>query len=159
MDPNTQTPYSAPPAWSAPQAASGGTSPIVKILISIAAIILIGGAVLAFRTLTDGPAKIEFTTTDPAGYEGCKIKDKVDSVAAGTDVWMVIQFKSTMDERVIDVTVTKDGEDYDAFYYDDASGYGCISEIDPLSDLEPGAYKFTATIEDKVEAEGSLVVE
>jgi hypothetical protein len=163
MDPNAQVPPPPPPpapeGWYAPQAPASAGSPIIKILVAVAAIILIGGGIFAFRALTDGPAKIVFTTTDPPAGSTCdEIGDLVDSVSAGTDVWMVINFKSTMDDRIIDVTVTKDGEDYDTFYYDDLSGWDCISEVESFADLEPGTYKFTATIDDKVEAEGTLVV-
>jgi hypothetical protein len=153
MDPSAQIPPPppAPEGWSTPQAPAGGGSPI-------AAIILVVGAIFAFKALTDGPAKIVFTTTDPPAGSTCDIKDLVDSIDSGTDVWMVINFKSTMGDRVVDVTVTKDGADYDNFYYDDLKGFDCISEVSSFADLEPGTYKFTAKIDDKIEAEGTLVV-
>ena len=119
---------------------------------------MVGTASRSSRTLTAGPGDIVFTTTKPAEDFKCEVKDKVESVTAGTDVWMIINFRNRMDDSVIDVTVTKDGQEFDSFYYDEAKGYDCISEISSFSDLDPGTYKFTAKIGDKIEAEGTLVV-
>jgi hypothetical protein len=130
-------------------------------VVPIVVLVVIFGGLFAFKALTDGPASIIFTTTDTSGYTGCQIKDTVDKVTAGTDVWMVINFKSTMDQSEVTVSVTKDGEAYDDWSYDvaDTEKADCFGDVDPFNDLTPGTYKFTAKRGDKVEAEGTLTVE
>jgi hypothetical protein len=161
MDPNAQFQVPAAPAAPAAPAGPSMMSKLLRILGPILVVVVIAVGAVAFRTLTAGPAKIVFTTTNPSSASTCdEVKDLVDSVSAGTDVWMVINFKSTMDDSTIYVTVTKDGEDFGSFHYDDASGVGCVSEETSLSGLEPGTYKFTAKKgdSDSVEAEGTLTV-
>jgi hypothetical protein len=161
MDPNAQTPPPPPPPpqdWAAPPVASAAKSQIMKIVVGVAAVALVVGGIMVFRALTAGPGAIIFTTTEPGVDFACNVGDQVDSVSSDTEVWMVINFRDRMDDSRINVTVTKDGEDFDAFYYDDAEGYDCISEIEPFSGLEPGVYKFTAEVGDRIEAEGSLTI-
>jgi hypothetical protein len=164
MDPNAQipTPPPAPQGWAPPPAAPQGQSPVMKIVVAIAGLVLVAGVVIAIGVVAkamQGPASIVFTTTEPGLGGTCDdIGDVVDSVTAGTEVWMVINFRGTMDDSQVIVTVNKDGEDLGTLTYDDNEGYGCVVEIEPLSDLEPGEYKFTARVGDRIEAEGTLTV-
>jgi hypothetical protein len=163
MDPNAQTPTPPPPpqGWAAPPAAPQGQSPVMKIVVAIAGLVLVAGAVIAIGVVAkamQGPASIVFTTTEPSADFACEVGDKVDSVSSDTEVWIVINFRDRMDDSRINVTITKDGEDFDTFYYDDAEGYDCVSGIEPISGLDPGVYKFTAKVGDRIEAEGTLTI-
>jgi hypothetical protein len=161
MDPNAQipTPPPAPQGWAAPPAGPGLQSQIMKIVVGVAALALIVGGIMVFRNLTSGPASIVFTTTEPGTGGTCEdIGDLVDSVTAGTEVWMVVNFRDVMDDSQVVVTVNKDGEDLGTLTYDDNKGFGCVVEIEPFSDYEPGEYKFTARVGDRIEAEGTLTI-
>jgi hypothetical protein len=157
MDPNAQLQAPPPPP---PPPAPSMASRWIRITIVAAALVAVVGGLTAFRILTAGPAKIVFTTTDPAGYEGCSIKNTVDTVNQGTSVWMVIDFTSKMDSSEVTVWVTKDGQDFKNWSYatSDTKGADCFGDVDPFTDLQPGKYEFTAKKGDKVEAKGTLTV-
>ena len=87
MDPNAQVPPPPPPpgpegwvappgstapvGWAVPSQPKAARSPIVKILLAVGVVVVIAGAGIAFRALTDGPAKIVFTTTEPPADFKC----------------------------------------------------------------------------------------
>ncbi len=165
MDPNAQIPTpppAAPQGWAPPPAAPQGQSPVMKIVVAIAGLVLVAGVVIAIGVVAkamQGPASIVFTTTEPGLSGTCDdIGDLVDSVTADTEVWVVVNFREVMDDSQVVVTVNKDGEDLATWTSDDNEGFGCLVEIEPLSGLEPGEYKFTARVGDRIEAEGTLTV-
>jgi hypothetical protein len=137
----------------------GVASRLARLFTLTIAAVLVAGTVTGCGLL-GRDAKVVFTTKDPSGYQGCNIKDTVTTIDAGTSVWMVIIFKSTMDKSDISVDVIKDGETFDSWSYDaaDTEGADCFSDVDPFTDLEAGEYKFQAYKGEAVEAEGTLTV-
>jgi hypothetical protein len=139
---------------------TSGRSRLGIIAIGIVGVV-VAGVIAAVVLLPKGPAKIVFTTTQPAQGSSCDVKDTVDHVKAGTDVWMLINFQSKMDETPITVSVTKNGESLGDYPYDvsKTKGWGCIYDEHSLADFPAGTYVFTAHHGDHVEAEGTLVIE
>jgi hypothetical protein len=90
----------------------------------------------------------------------CHMDNPITTANANDKVYMIAAFRDTLEGgQQFTLTVTKDGQPYGQPVTSSLpTKFNCYIEQQAMAPTDPGAYKFTFTLDGKVEAEGTLTI-
>jgi len=131
----------------------------------VVVVIVLAAAGWVYQTVVnpDHRGQVIFTTTSQSANDNCKITNRVDTIKAGSDVYLTVMWSRTMSSS--DVVVEEDFKDGTSMGTETWSpshyaGYDCFTATDNLGDsfTEPGKYEIKLTAGSDVVADGTLTV-
>ena len=159
------TPYGAPPpGWGAAAPTKSAGSGIVRklliVVLGVVAVIIVLG-ILGMVVLGQDAGKVQFSATAyDQSNATCHMDNPITTASTNGSFYMIAALRDTLEGgQQFTLTVTKDGQSYGQPLTSSLpSKFNCYIEQNPMSLTDPGVYKFTFTLDGKIESEGTLIV-
>ncbi len=159
--PEVQAGAARPPAWlelPSPPRGRFRIGPIAALLLIL--VVATGGYLLwvTYRFSSEH-GQVMFTTVDPGGGNGCYVVDRVTSVPAGSNVWMVVVFDRPLGDEPARMDISWNGSPYWSYTWplEDSQGRLCTYSED-LYWLPSGQWEFAFYRGAVLETSGTLEI-
>ena len=160
-----------PPQWGVPaptkSSGLGGffRSVAGRIIAIVVVLGILGGAGFIYMKVVnpDHLSQVIFTSTDQTSNDNCQVTNRVSTIKAGDDVYIMVMWSKTMSasDKVVEEDF-RDGVSLGTTPMDPSTygGYDCTVDSTNYGSTftEPGTYEIKYTVGDQVVADGTLTV-